>query len=230
VRIAAIALMLALAPPVLAADERPGLPFVWTDVTGKRDMPLMGSGSRARWYKRDTTKPWDVMNPRGPTIETRWGASGASGESPYATGDRTVAYLASVGFLKAWPAYPVAQGVAPKSAFPYRVTIVCIEPVVAILRFDLSAAVEDPIEFSFGAYPPSLRDGAVDQHVSGAGIANSVMFGTHVSSHGSLLWFSPEGQVAPTPLELAGGRAKLQLKGFALEVERRGEELVVKRL
>ena len=217
-----------LAMPCFAADERL-VPYVWNDVTGSRDMPWLGSGGRARWYRRDVTKPWDFMNPRGPTIETHWGASGASGESPYETGNRTVAYLDRVGALKPWPAYPSAEGVSKKSAFPYRVTIVCLDPVVAILRFDLSAAIEDPIEFSFGALPLSLRENAVDQHVAGSGIANSVMFGTRVSSRGSLLWFSPDAQVPPTPLDLSSGRAKIALKGFALDVEKRGEEVVVRR-
>ena len=225
----AFVFVLALAIPVFAAEERALVPYVWNDVTGQRDMPWMGSGGRARWFKRDVTKPWDVMNPRGPTIETRWGASGSSGEAPYATGDRTAAYLASSGFVKPWPSYPTGPGVAPRTAFPYRVTIVCIEPVVAILRFDLSAAIEDPIEFSFGAYPASLRDNAVDQQVSGAGLANAVMFGTRVSSRGTLLWFSPEANVPPTPLVFTGGRAKIALKGFVLELEQRGEEIVVVR-
>jgi hypothetical protein len=228
-KIAALFLALFFALPARAADERPGLPYVWSDVTGARDMPWMGSGKRARWFRRDVTKPWDVMNPRGPTIETRWGSSGSAGEPPYATGDRAVAFLVSSGFLRGWPAYPAGPGTPAKSAFPFRVTIVCLEPLVAILRFDLAAAIEDPIEFSFGAYPASLRDGAVDQHLGSEGIANAVMFGTHVSSHGSLLWFSPDAQVPPTPLAFSGGHARIAAKGVVLDVEQRGEEIVVGR-
>jgi hypothetical protein len=228
-KIAALFVALLLALPALAADERPGLPYVWSDVTGARDMPWMGSGGRARWFRRDVTKPWDVMNPRGPTIETRWGSSGSAGESPYATGDRAIAFLASSGFFRGWPAYPAGPDTPAKSAFPFRVTIVCLDPLVAILRFDLAAAIEDPIEFSFGAYPASLRDGAVDQHLGSAGIANAVMFGTHVSSHGSLLWFSPDAQVPPTPLAFAAGHARIAAKGVVFDVEQRGEELVVAR-
>jgi hypothetical protein len=216
--------MLAAALPAAAQ-----LPFAWSDATGARDMPWMGSGGRARWFKRDATKVTDVMNPRGPTIETRWGASGRSGESPYATGDRTMAYLASTGFLRPWPAYPVGPGVAPRRAFPYRVTIACLDPVVAILRFDLSAAIEDPLEFSFAAFPASLRSTAVDQHVGSSGVANAVMFGTRVAAGTTMLWFSPEAQVPPTPLDLSSGRARIAVQGVTLELEKRGDEVVVQR-
>jgi len=228
---ALFAVALALALPCLAADgDRPKLvPYVWNDVTGARDMPWMGRGGRARWFMRDMTKPWDVMDPRGPKIETRWGASGSSGESPYETANRAVAYLERIGALKAWPAYPIAEGVSPRRAFPYRITIVCIEPIVAILRFDLSAVIEDPIEFSFGAFPPRLRDNSSDQRLGWPGIPNSVMFGTHVSSRGSLLWFSPDAQVPPTPLDLSSGRARIALRETTFEVDRRGEEIEVLR-
>jgi hypothetical protein len=228
-RAALLALALGIAGTCLADDGKAMIPYVWNDMTGSRDMPWLGAGGRARWYKRDTTRPWDVMDPRGPKIETHWGSSGRSGESPYDTGDRAIAYLRSVGMLKGWPVYPSTESGVPDSAFPYRVTIVCIEPTVAILRFDLSAAIEDPIEFSFGAFPASVRDNSSEQKVGGGGIRNGVMFGTRVSSNGSLLWFSPEARIAPTPLELKAGRARLVVKGFALEVESRGGEVVVRR-
>jgi hypothetical protein len=228
-RAAFVALALGLAGACFAGDEgKYMVPFVWNDVTGSRDMPWMGGGGRARWYKRDTTRPWD-MDPRGPKIETRWGSSAGSGESPFDTGDRAIAYLAGVGMLKGWPAYPDGEGRPGDRAFPYRVTIVCVEPTVAILRFDLSAAIEDPIEFSFGAFPPNLRDNSSDQRVSGGGIRNAVMFGTHVASKGSLMWFSPEAKIPPTPLDLKSGHASLAVKGFTLEVESRGGEIVVRR-
>lgn len=211
------------------AEDKALVPYVWNDVTGTRDMPWMGSGGRARWYKRDVTKPWDFMNPRGPTIETRWGSSGGSGEDPYGTGDRTVAYLERIGALKAWPSYPAAEGQPPRSAFPYRVTIVCIQPVVAILRFDLSAVIADPTEFSHGAFPLALREDSFDQQVSGGNIVNAVMFGTRVSNRGGLSWFSPDAQVPPTPLDLSSGKARIAVRGVTLEVERRGEEIAIRR-
>jgi len=224
-------LVLALATPCRAADGGPPklLPYVWNDVTGSRDMPWLGRSGRARWYMRDVTKPWDFMDPRGPKIETRWGASGGSGESPYETANRAVAYLERIGAMKAWPMYPQAEGADPRRAFPYRITIVCIEPVVAILRFDLSAVIEDSIEFSFGAYPPRHRDNASDQRLGWPGIANAVMFGTHVSSRGTLSWFSPDAQVPPTPLAFSNGRARIALRDLNFEVEHRGEEIEVRR-
>ena len=218
----------ALCVPCSAADEKL-VPYVWNDVTGTRDMPWMGSGGRARWYRRDVTKPWDFMNPRGPTIETHWGSSGGSGEDPYVAADRAVAYLERIGAQKAWPSYPAREGQPARSTFPYRVTIVCIQPTIAILRFDLSAAIEDPIEFSSGAFPASLQETSYDQHVSGGNIANSVMFGTRLSGRGSLSWFSPDSQVPPTPLDLSSGKARIAVRGVMLEVERRGEEIAIRR-
>ena len=64
-RAATLLLALALAAPALAADDRRAMvPYVWNDMTGNRDMPWLGSGGRAKWFMRDTTKPWDVMNPQ----------------------------------------------------------------------------------------------------------------------------------------------------------------------
>jgi hypothetical protein len=224
----AVALVLAMLLAPLAAAESL-VPYVWNDVTAGRDMPWLGKGGRAHYFKRDVSKPWDVMNPRGPTIERRWGASGGSGEDPFDTGDKTVAYLQRVGTLKGWPSYPPYDGHPGNIAFPFRITIVCIEPVVAIMRFDLSAAIADPIEFFDAAYAPSSRgDAAVDQSVSSGSLVNAVMFGTRVSARGSLWWFSPDAQ-PPTPLDLSAGRARIVVKGVTLEVEKKGEEIVVKR-
>jgi hypothetical protein len=205
------------------------LPYLWSDQTGDRDMPWLGSGGRARWYVRDVTSPLDIMNPRGPTIEKHWGSSGRSGESPYDTGDRAVAYLERIGALAPWPTYPPVDNRPAVTAFPYRITIVCIEPTVAILRFDLSAAIPDPIEFSFGAFPPSRQDHSPTDTVSGGRNANDVMFGTRVSTRGSLWWFSPDAQVPPTPLDISSGRAKIAVRGVTLELVRRGDELEVRR-
>jgi len=216
----------ALALPANAAQEV-GLPFVWTDQTGQRDMPWMGKGGRARWYVIDKTKPWDFMNPRGPTLEIHWGSSGGSGESPYDAADRAMDYLAAVGFLKPWPVYPEDSSQKNASALPYRVTIVAVKPTVAILRFDLSAAIEDPIEFFRGAFPPSHQDNASDQGLGWSGTPNKIMFGTHVVDRGSLLWFCPDEKIPPRPLDLSSGHAEMALKDFRLAVDRKGGELEV---
>jgi len=231
VKRAALAVAALIAGVGLAgAEERRALiPFVWNDVTGERDMPWMGSGGRARWFLRDTSTPLDAMDPRGPKIETRWGASGSAGESPYATGDRAAAYLERIVALKEWPEYPKVDQRPPMRAFPYRITIVCIEPTVAVMRFDLAAVIEDPIEFSFGAFPPSHRNKSHEQRVSGGTITNSMMFGTRIASGGPLLWFSPDAAAPPTPLELSGGRARIVAKGVTLELEQRGGEILVVR-
>ena len=219
----AAALAMAVLPSF--ADNAP--PFFWGDQTGKRDMPWLGKGGRAHWYAMDKTKPWDFMNPRGPTIETRWGASGGSGESPYETAQRAMEYLGRIGFLKPWPVYPSDSSQKDASALPYRITIVAIQPTVAILRFDLSAAIEDPIPFSFGAFPPSQRESSELQGLNWASTPNRIMFGTHIFDRGSLLWFSPDAQVPPTRLDMASGHGEIALKDFRLRVEKKGEELEV---
>jgi hypothetical protein len=228
-----VLILIALLVAVPYADAQQGgrglFPFVWTDVTGSRDMPFVGTSGRARWFKRDVTKPTDFMNPRGPTIENRWGASASSGESPWDTGNRAADYLENGGIVKEWPTYPPVEGRPPRSAFPYRVTIVCIQPLIAILRFDLSAAIDDPIEFSFGAFPAGLRDGTSDQQVGGGNLTNAVMFGTRLVGTGSLLWFSPDGGVAPTPLEFSSGRATISAKGVTLKLQLREGEISVSR-
>ena len=226
-------LILAMLLAIPAAHPQQGgrglFPYVWTDVTGSRDMPWMGTGGRARWFKRDVTKPTDIMNPRGPTIETRWGASGASGESPWDTGSRATEYLDKVGLLKEWPTYPAVEGRPARRAFPYRMTIVCLQPTIAILRFDLSAAIDDPIEFSFGVFPAALRDSSSEQQVGSGELTNAAMFGTRLVGTGSLLWFSPDGAVAPTPLDLSRGRATISAKGVSLNLELRNGEVSVTR-
>jgi len=222
---AALALALLCAPSAWAQALTP---YIWNDVTGDRDMPWLGRGGRAHYFKRDVTKPWDIMNPRGPTIETRWGASGGTGEDPSQSADRAVAYLQRVGALKGWPAYPAVEGRPGALAYPFRVTIVCLEPLVAILRFDLSAASPDPIEFFEGAMPPSLQGvAAVDQQVGSGGLANATMFGSRVSARGTLQWFSPDGPQVPTPIDLSSGRARIATKGVTLELEKRGDEVIV---
>jgi hypothetical protein len=218
----AVSMMLAT---LAAAAEQTGLPFVWSDQTGTREMPWMGKGGRAHWYVIDKTKPWDIMNPRGPTLEWHWGSSGRSGTSPYEDADRAMSYLASVGFMKRWPVYPEDSSQKDAIALPYRITIVSIQPVVAILRFDLSAAIEDPIEFAFGALPASHREHSTDQELAWSKTPNRIMIGTHVASNGALLWFCPEANVPPTPLDLSSGRAQIALKDFRLDVEKKGEEL-----
>ena len=224
-------LLLVFSACVHGADEtrRGLLPFVWSDVTGNRDMPFVGTSGRARWFSRDATKPWDVMNPRGPTIETRWGSSASAGEHPYDTGNRAADFLERTPFATEWPTYPPVEGHPPRRALPYRVTIVCIQPTIALIRFDPSAAIEDPIEFSFGAFPAGARDSTHDQKVGGGNFVNAFMFGTRAVAGPSMLWFSPDAGIAPTPLDLSKGRATIAAKGVSLTVERRGEELVVTR-
>ena len=65
--------------------------------------------------------------------------------------------------------------------------------------------------------------------VSGGNIVNSVMFGTRLAGRGSLSWFSPDAQVPPTPLDLSSGKARIAVRGVTLEVERRGEEIAIRR-
>jgi hypothetical protein len=216
-------LSFALGLPAHAAEG--GLPYTWSDQTGPREMPWLGKGGRARWWVMDKTKPWDIMNPRGPELERRWGPSGRSGTNPYEDADHAMEYLARSGFLKPWPVYPPEVSQQGAVAFPYRITIVAIHPTVAVLRFDLAAVIEDPIPFSRGAFPPSQYEIYPDQGLGWSKTLNRVMFGTHVSSRGSLMWFCPEANIGPTPLDVASGHTEIALKDFRLAVDRKGEEL-----
>lgn len=222
-----LAAMLLTAATAALAAEQVGLPFVWSDQTGKRDMPWMGKGGRAHWYVIDKTKPWDFMNPRGPTLEWHWGSSGGSGTSPYEDSEHMMAYLDRVGFLKPWPRYPSDSNHKDAIALPYRITIVSIQPTVAILRFDLAGVVEDPIEFSFGAFPPSQRDNATDQGLAWANTPNRIMMGTHLANNGSMMWFCPEENIAPRPLDVSSGHAEMMLKDFKLGIDLKGGEFEV---
>ena len=198
---------------------------MWSDQTGARDMPWLANGERARWFTMDKTKPWDIMNPRGPEIEKRWGGSGRSGSSPYGDAERAMEYLASTPFMKAWPAYPPDSSQKEAIAFPFRATIVAIQPTVVVLRFDLSGAIEDPTEFSWGAFPKSQEAHFTDQGLGWPKTPNRVMFGTHVVSRGSMWWFCPEENIPPTPLDMSSGTAQIALKDFKLAVLRKGDEI-----
>jgi hypothetical protein len=230
-RIVVFALATSLLAAALASRaqgvQEVGLPFVWSDQTGKRDMPWVGKGGRARWFIIDRTRPWDIMDPRGPKLDWSWGSSGSSGENPYKAADRAMAYLGSTGFLKPWPMYPSDSSHKDAYALPFRVTVVAIQPLVAIMRFDLAAPIEDPIEFSAGAFPPSQLHDYPEQHLGWSAAPNQLMFGTHVVDRGSLLWFSPDEKVPPTPLDVSSGHAEIALKDFRLAVDRKGGELEV---
>jgi hypothetical protein len=216
--------VLAMQPMIAAADTPAILPFIWTDVTGGLDMPWVGKGGRAHWYKKDVSGILD-FDPRGPKIESRWGASKGSGENPYDSAIKAVEYLRQIGYLKQWPSYPAQPGVEAVSTFPYRLTIVAIQPTVVILRFDLAAAIEDPIPFSAGTFPPSQRGNYYEQGLTWAGLKNKVMFGTKVLNQGTLLWFSPDAKVAPTLLDTASGRdLEIALPGIRLRLVKMGQE------
>ena len=134
-------------------------------------------------------------------------------------------FLAQAGFLKPWPAYPSDSSQKDALALPYRITIVAIQPTVAIIRFDLAAAIEDPIPFSRGAFPPSQYQTYPDQGLGWAKTPNRILFGTHVVNRGSMMWFCPDANVAPTALDVSSGHTEIALKDFHLAVDRKGEEL-----
>jgi hypothetical protein len=217
---------LAMASVIAAADTPAILPFIWTDVTGGLDMPWVGKGGRAHWYKKDVSGILEgYMDPKGPKIASRWGANSRSDEDPYDSAIKAVGYLRQIGYLKQWPSYPAQPGVESVSTFPYRLTIVSIQPTVVILRFDLSAALEDPIPFSAGTFPPSQRGNYYEQSLTWAGLKNKVMFGTKVLNRGTLLWFSPDAKVAPTLLDTASGRdLEIAIPGIRLRLVKMGQE------
>jgi hypothetical protein len=77
------ALLLGLAAPAHAWDERQG-----------GDMPWLGSGGRAHYYTRDSSC-WGCTT--GFRHEQRWGRNAWFGEDPYITVGNAMAFLDSVG-------------------------------------------------------------------------------------------------------------------------------------
>ncbi len=49
------------------------------------------------------------------------------------------------------------------------------------------------------------------------------MMGTHVVSNGSMMWFCPEENIAPRPLDVSSGHAEMMLKDFKLGLSSRVE-------
>jgi hypothetical protein len=100
-------------------------------------------------------------------------------------------------------------------ATPYRLTVVMIEPMVIVMRFDLGALVK-------------LGGGDPDQALGSPRLNQSIAFGTRVPATGHLLWFSPAADQAPTPVTmLAPDRGEIVAAGTRLALRREGATWVV---
>lgn len=191
----------------------------WDDVSEGQDLPWLGGGGRAHYY-RDKSSCFGC--PTGYRTEERWGRSRFSGEDPYATVSKAMTFLDQSGFLAtgapkhgAGTVY-VETGLVTPRALPYHFTVVMIEPTVVVMNFDLGELVR-------GDQVPK------GQIIGNARIDGFVSYGTQVPATGSLLWFSPDSQ-APTPV--AGqttGRGEIRIKAATLTLERRGDEWTVTR-
>jgi len=194
----------------------------WDDTTESRDMPWLGRGGRARWfYKRSEC----FMCPTGYTSENRWGSSAWSGHEPYGTVQAAFRFLMKAkGFRETWPEAhgegsvggADADVIDPRAA-PYRFTVVMIEPTVVVMRFDLGALVK-------------LGSPVNEQVIGTPWLNQSVEYGTHIPATGTLLWFSPELDQAPTPVaSSAPDRANIVVRDATLTLVRTGDEWVVSR-
>lgn len=187
----------------------------WEDATGDRDMPWLGSGGRAKWFHERSTC---LMCPTGHRSEDRWGRSRWTGEDPYTTVGKAMAFLARSGALARWPE-ALGEGsawdgsgdpITPRAA-PYRFTVVMIEPTVVVMRFDLGAMV--------GAPNPGT-----EQTIGTARLGQGVEFGTRIPATGTLLWFSPDAERAPTPVTLSAPDAgTITVGDTRLTLTRRGD-------
>ena len=196
------------------------LAHAWKENTDG-DMPWLGGGGRAHYYSEERSAPFTGTGYRR---VNRWGRSTWSGEDPYATAGRVMGFLDSIGALAAAPAGQGAGSVATESgqvvqprAFPYRFTIVMLEPTVVVMNFDLVALTRGNEE--------------AKGQVLGSPMLNGWMrYGTRVPATGTLLWFSPEGKQAPVAVAgQASGRGEIVVKGTKLVLEKQGDTWVVTR-
>ena len=206
--LAALALVTLLAGPAAA----------WNDATGTLDMPWLGSGGRARLYTKTSTC---IMCPTGTSFHRAWGASSWSGTDPYDDVGAALRFLRTKGILDAWPE-AIAEGsvgdgheiIEPRAA-PYRFTIVMLDPMVVVMRFDLGALVK-------------AVDWDDDQTIGTPYLNQAVEFGTHVPATGTLQWFSPTADRAPTRVVMSSPeRGEIVVQGRRLVLDRRGGEWIV---
>lgn len=190
----------------------------WTEATGALDMPWLGSGARARLFTKTSTC---IMCPTGTSFHRAWGTSGWNGTDPYDDVGAALRFLRKKGVLDAWPEAIAEGGVAdgteliePRAA-PYRFTIVMLEPMVVVMRFDLGALVK-------------AVDHDPDQAIGTPYLNQAVEFGTHLPATGTLQWFSPTADQAPTRVTMTGEtRGEIVVQGRELVLERRGGEWIV---
>jgi hypothetical protein len=210
---------LAIVFAVLAVLAAAAPARAWDDATGSLDMPWLGGGGRARLFSKTS---FCMMCPTGSSYHRSWGATGASGGDPYSDVAAAFRYLKKKGIYDAWPE-AIGEGtiidgsetIEPR-AVPYRFTIVMLQPMVVVMRFDLGALVK-------------VGDYDSDQSVGTPWMNQAIEFGTKVPATGTLLWFSPDADQVPTPVAMTDaehGAIAVQEKTLALE--RHGNEWLVR--
>lgn len=190
----------------------------WNDATGTLDMPWLGSGERARLFTKTSSC---LMCPTGSSFHRSWGTSGRSGTDPYDDVAAAMRFLKQKGILDAWPE-AIGEGsvgdgsetIEPRAA-PHRFTIVMLDPMVVVMRFDLGALVE-------------AGDSDPNQVVGTPYLNQAVEFGTHLPATGTLEWFSPSADAPPAPVASTGpDRGEIVVQGRRLVLERRGDQWIV---
>lgn len=201
-----------------------GRAHAWDDVTGDADMPWMGKGGRARYFRKHATC---MMCPTGYRVEERWGSGGwfSGGGDPYGIVQTAFRFLMKDQYAREmWP-HAFGEGsvggadvdvIEPRAA-PYRFTIVMIEPTVVVMRYDLGALVK-------------LGSPGNGQEIGTPWLNQSVEYGTRLPATGTLLWFSPDAAQGPRPVPLSSpSEGAIRVQGIELELRRDGDGWVVTR-
>jgi hypothetical protein len=194
--------------------------MAWNDATGELDMPWLGNGARARLFTKQSTC---LMCPTGYSSHRSWGRSGGAGHEPYDAVDAALGFLQQRGVLDGWPeaigegtVYDGRETITPRAA-PYRFTVVMIEPMVIVMRFDLGALIK-------------LGGAEADQAIGTPRLNQAVEFGTRLPASGTLLWFSPDAAQLPTPISLTTPEhGEIVVKNLRLGLDRHADQWTVAR-
>jgi hypothetical protein len=190
----------------------------WEDRSAGGDTPWLGSGGRAHVYFQRSSC---FGCPTGYKDEQRWGRSPWSGEDPHVTVGKAMSFLfTDAGMAKAAKRIGAGSvgnggGIIEPRALPYHMTVVMIEPTVIVVNFDLGALIHEG----------ETRKGQV---VGTPYIDGYLTYGTRVPATATLLWFSSDAKIAPTPVPNQGaGRGEIDVKGIWLTLERQRDQWIV---
>jgi hypothetical protein len=161
------------------------------------------------------------MCPTGSQFHRSWGRSGRGGTDPYDDVQAALRFLQKKGVLDAWPE-AIAEGsvgdgneIIEPRATPYRFTIVMLEPLVVVMRFDLGALVK-------------IGGGDSEQAIGTPRLNQAVEFGTRLPATGHLKWFAPAADQVPMAVTMLGpDGGEIVAAGVRLALHREGDAWIV---